>query len=65
MTYFAMSSDGRHTAGAVQVEDVDSGEIHKFQEGSFSAALDGIPWDSRFRQRLEPFHQPGRRALGR
>jgi WD40 repeat protein len=48
ITYFALSPDGQHTAGAVQMEDVDSGEVHKFQEGAFSAAMDGEAWDARF-----------------
>ena len=48
MTYFAMSPDGTKTAAAVQVEQVDSGQIHKFQEGTFTAALEGKAWDTKF-----------------
>ena len=48
MTYFALSPDGRKTAAAVQTVDVDSGQIHKFQEGTFTAALDGKAWESTF-----------------
>jgi hypothetical protein len=43
MTYFAMSSDGRHTAGAVQVEDVDSGESTNSRRAAFSAAWTASP----------------------
>lgn len=48
MTYFALSDCGTRTAGAVQKEAVDSGQIHKFKEGTFTAALDGKAWDSTF-----------------
>ena len=48
MTYFAMSDCGTKTAGAVQVVDADSGEIHKFKQGTFSAALQGKAWDKTF-----------------
>jgi hypothetical protein len=48
MTYFAMSPDGTKTAAAVQTRSVDSGEVHKFQEGAFTAAMDGRAWDTTF-----------------
>ena len=41
MTYMTFSHTGGHTAATVQVKSVDSGEIHAFQEGSFSTAVDG------------------------
>ncbi len=44
MTYFALSPCGTKTAAAVQVENADSGEIHKFKQGTFTAALDGKAW---------------------
>ena len=65
MTYFALSPDGQHTAGAVQVVDADSGEIHKFQEGSFTARHGWQPVGCPFRERLEPGHQSGWAASGR
>src|SRR4030042_1333392 len=48
MTSFAMSQDGTKTAAAVQVEGFGEGEIHKFQQGCFTAAMDGQAWDNRF-----------------
>ena len=47
-TYYALSPGGDRTAAAVQVRDADSGEIHKFQEGTYSVAVDGVPWDASF-----------------
>ncbi len=48
MTYFALSPDGNRTAGAVQVKSADSGQVHKFQEGTFTAAIEGKAWDDAF-----------------
>ena len=48
MTYFALSDCGTKTAAAVQVVDADSGEIHKFKQGTFTAALQGKAWDTTF-----------------
>jgi Tol biopolymer transport system component len=41
LTNPALSPDGEKTAAAVQVVPFGEGEIHKFQQGAFSAALDG------------------------
>ncbi len=48
MTYFALSPDGNQTAAAVQVVGFDQAEVHKFQEGAYSVALDGKAWDTKF-----------------
>jgi len=38
----------RQVAAVVQVEEFSEGEIHKFQQGTFTAALNGKPWETRF-----------------
>ena len=48
MTYFTLSDCGTKTAGAVQTVRFDSGEIHKFKEGTFTAAMDGTAWETTF-----------------
>ena len=48
MTNPTLSPDGTTTAAAVQVADFGEGEIHKFQEGAFTVALEGKTWDTQF-----------------
>ncbi|MBI5590071.1 MAG: WD40 repeat domain-containing protein [Deltaproteobacteria bacterium] len=43
-----LSPDGNHTAGSVQVISAGEAEIHKFQQGTISAAMDGVLWDRIF-----------------
>jgi hypothetical protein len=43
-----ISTSGKATAAAVQVEDFNEAEVHKFQQGAFTAALNGNAWESRF-----------------
>ena len=43
-----LSEDGRHGAASVQVVATGEAEIRKFQEGTITAAVDGVAWDSVF-----------------
>ena len=45
MTNTALSPDGKRTAATVQTEKFGEAEIHKFQEGAYTAAINGISWD--------------------
>jgi hypothetical protein len=51
---WTLSPSGAHAAAAVQVKPADSGQVHKFQEGIFSAAVDGNAWDANVCQCLAP-----------
>lgn len=44
----SLSLDGNHTAASVQVISTGEVEIHKFQEGTISAAMDGVAWQRPF-----------------
>jgi hypothetical protein len=48
LTDSVLSPDGGHTAASVQVIVSGEVEIHKFQEGTISAAMDGVVWDRTF-----------------
>jgi hypothetical protein len=48
MTNFTITPDGTHTAGAVQTVEFGQAEVHKFQEGCYSAAVDSKAWDTNF-----------------
>jgi hypothetical protein len=43
-----LGAGGTTTAASVQVEDFGAAEIYKFQEGAFSAALNGNTWGAKF-----------------
>ncbi len=59
LTDTVLSPDGNHTAASVQVISAGETEIHKFQEGTISAAMDGSGLESPIRECLEQGHQPG------
>ena len=48
LTNPTISPDGSKTSAAVQVVEFAEGEIHKFQEGTYTAAVDGNSWDCKF-----------------
>ena len=48
MTNPLLSRDGRMTAAVVQVETFGEGEIDKYQQGVYTAALNGNAWDRKF-----------------
>lgn len=48
MTDMALSADGRHSAATVQTDALSEGDIFKFKEGVYTAAVDGKPWDRPF-----------------
>ena len=48
LTNSTISEDGKFSAASVQTIPMGQGEIFKFQEGSFSAAMDGKVWDKNF-----------------
>ena len=48
LTNPTLSPDGSKTSASVQVVDFAEGEIHKFQEGTYTAALEGNSWDITF-----------------
>ena len=60
-----ISLDGGRTAAAVQMETLNEGEIHKYQKGIYSAAVGGIPWETRFVNVWKMALQSGRQIPGR
>ena len=64
MTNPMLSADGKNTAATVQVENFAAGEIYKFQEGAFTAALNGQRLGNEVCQRLADGRQPGWRKTG-
>ncbi len=57
----SLSPDGSHTAAAVQVEALSEAQIHRFQEGTYSAADNGRPWQGRFVNVWRIAHGPDER----
>ncbi len=43
-----LSRNGGLTAAVVQAEPLNEGEIHKYQQGIYTAAIGGVPWERRF-----------------
>jgi hypothetical protein len=43
-----LSPDGTKTASAVSMKRIKEGDIFGFQEGVWTVAVDGIPWDKNF-----------------
>ncbi|MFH1540081.1 MAG: WD40 repeat domain-containing protein, partial [bacterium] len=45
---FALSPDGQKAAALVQVEQLAEADIFKFLEGTWSVAVNGVPWEKKF-----------------
>ena len=48
MTDMAISPDGRQSAATVLTESLSEGDIHSFEKGLFTSAINGDTWPSRF-----------------
>ena len=48
MTDMAISPDGRHSAATVQTEGLSEGDIHTFEKGVFTSAVNGEAWSDCF-----------------
>lgn len=48
LSHASLSPDGRRAAASVQLEALQEGQIHRFQEGTYSVADNGQPWENCF-----------------
>lgn len=48
LTHLTASPDGKNTAAVIQHGSFPEADIEKFQEGYFTAAVNGTAWDSRY-----------------
>ncbi len=53
-----ISKNGKKVAGVVPVIDIKQGDIFQFQEGCYSVAVDGKPWNTNFMNVWGPVFSP-------
>ena len=63
ITEMTLSPDGENTAAAVQTVPCNEGEIEKFAQGIFSAAINGTAWDRNFVNVWKTAFHPGRESV--
>lgn len=60
---FTLSPDGNHSCAVIQTRAMEQADIFGFQQGCYSIAVDGKPWDSEFVNVWTPVFHPAQNSV--